>query len=77
MTGYSQNEILGKNFHDLVAPEHLERLKENYQGKRADGVKTENIEMEILAKDKKKIPRRDKCANHRLSRPTGYHGHNP
>ena len=56
MTGYSQNEILGKNFYDLVAPEHLQRLKENYRGELSDGVKTENFEMEILAKDQKKIP---------------------
>ena len=56
MSGYSQNEILGKNFFDLVAPEHLERLQENYQGETADGTKTDNIEIEILSKDKKKIP---------------------
>ena len=56
MTGYSQNEILGKSFYDLVAPEYLEKLQENYRGKRANGIKTENIEMEILDKGKKKIP---------------------
>jgi PAS domain S-box-containing protein len=56
MTGYAQNEILGMNFFDLVAPEHLGRLKESYQSELADGMKTDNFEMEILAKDKKKIP---------------------
>ena len=56
MSGYSHNEILGNNFLDLVAPEHLERLKERYQGERADGITTDNFEMEILSKDKKKIP---------------------
>jgi PAS domain S-box-containing protein len=56
MTEYSQNEILGMNFFDLVAPEHLGRLKESYQVELANGMKTDNFEMEILSKDKKKIP---------------------
>ena len=55
MTGYSQEEILGKTFIDLAAPEYKEMLEEEYQRRQAGEEISGNHELEILTKDGRKI----------------------
>ena len=54
ITGYSQDEILGKQFMELVSPEYLELLKANYEMKLVDG-EPNALEMKIIARDGRKI----------------------
>ena len=54
ISGYSQDEILGKQFMELVAPEYLELLKANYEMKLVDG-EPNAFEMKIIARDGRKI----------------------
>jgi two-component system NtrC family sensor kinase len=54
ITGYSQDEILGKQFMELVSPEYLELLKANYEMKLVDG-EPNALEMKIIARDGRKV----------------------
>ena len=54
ITGYSQDEILGKYFMELVAPEYQELLTANYEMKLVDG-EPNALEMKIIASDGRKI----------------------
>ena len=54
ITGYSQDEILGKHFMELVAPEFHELLQANYEMKLVDG-EPNALDMKIIARDGRKI----------------------
>lgn len=54
--GYSQDEILGKYFYQLAAPEYRGMLDDEYRRRQAGEKISGNHELEILAKDGKKIP---------------------
>jgi PAS domain S-box-containing protein len=54
ITGYSQDEILGKNYVELVAPEYHELLKANYEMKLVDG-EPNALDMKIIARDGRKV----------------------
>ena len=54
ITGYSQDEILGKHFMELVDPEYHELLKANYEMKLVDG-EPNALDMKIIARDGRKI----------------------
>jgi PAS domain S-box-containing protein len=54
ITGYSQDEILGKHFMDLVAPEYQELLTAKYEMKLVNG-EPNALEMKIIASDGRKI----------------------
>ena len=56
MTGFSQEEILGKMFVDLAAPEYKEMLEEEYHRRQAGEEISGNHELGILTKDVKKSP---------------------
>ena len=56
MFGYSQDEILGKYFYQLAAPEYKVMLDDEYRRRQAGEKISGNHELEILAKDGKKIP---------------------
>ena len=56
MTGFSQEEILGKMFVDLAAPEYKEMLEEEYHRRQAGEEISGNHELGILTKDGRKIP---------------------
>ena len=55
LTGYSQDEIIGKQFIELVPLEYQSLLKENYEMKLISG-EPNALEMEIVIKDGRKIP---------------------
>ena len=55
MTGYSEDEIIGKYIYELTAPECKQLLNEIYERGRAGQEGTDNLELEILTKDKKRI----------------------
>ena len=54
LTGYSQNEIMGKQFIELIALEYHELLINSYHRVVAPG-EANTLELEIIAKDGKKI----------------------
>jgi two-component system NtrC family sensor kinase len=54
ITGYSQDEILGKHFMELVAPEYHELLKTNYEMKLVDG-EPNALDLKIIARDDRKV----------------------
>jgi PAS domain S-box-containing protein len=54
ITGYSQDEILGKQFMELVSPEYHALLIANYEMKLVDG-EPNALEMKIIARDGRKI----------------------
>jgi PAS domain S-box-containing protein len=56
MFGYSQDEILGKYFYQLAAPENKEMLDNEYHRRQAGEYISGNHELGILAKDHRKIP---------------------
>jgi PAS domain S-box-containing protein len=56
MSGYSGTEILGMPFLQLAAPEYKDMLDEINQRVNARELVFENYEMEIIAKDGRKIP---------------------
>ena len=55
MSGYSQDEIIGKQFVELIPSEYQSLLKENYEMKLVSG-EPNALEMEILVKGDRKIP---------------------
>jgi PAS domain S-box-containing protein len=56
MTGFSQNEIIGKYFYDLAAPQYLEILHE-INRKRKTGLELSvSHELELLTKDGNTVP---------------------
>jgi PAS domain S-box-containing protein len=55
MSGYSQEELLGKQFVELIAPEHKTLLEESHKHELTEGEVSNNLEMDILAKDGRKI----------------------
>ena len=57
MSGYSQNELLGKSFPELFAPEYKELLDEGYHRRKASPVVLPtDYQLEILSKSGRKIP---------------------
>jgi PAS domain S-box-containing protein/putative nucleotidyltransferase with HDIG domain len=55
ITGYAQDEVRGKNLSLVVAPEYLERVRENVRRK-LDGSGPTTYEIELIAKDGRRIP---------------------
>jgi len=55
MLGYSEDEILGKQFLEIVTPDGQRVLKENYDMKLVDG-EPNALEIELIAAGGKKIP---------------------
>jgi PAS domain S-box-containing protein len=55
MTGFSQEEILGKYFYQLAAPEYKAMLDEEYHRRQAGEEVSGDHELEILTKDGRKI----------------------
>ena len=55
ISGYSQSEILGKHFDNLISPESLETLENSYQRKLSPAT-ANTLEMELLTKDGRNIP---------------------
>ena len=55
ISGYSQDEILGKQFIEIIAPEYHDLLKTNYEMNLVSG-EPNALEMEIIARDGRKIP---------------------
>jgi len=55
MSGYSQDEILGKHFPDLFTPEYRKFLDEEYRQQQDGNVVSGNYELAVLAKDGRKI----------------------
>jgi PAS domain S-box-containing protein len=56
MASYTLDEVLGKPFLEFVAPEHQGLVAERYQRRLAGEEAPNNYEIEILAKDGRKIP---------------------
>ncbi len=55
LTGYSRDEIIGRNFGDFVAPEFLKEMRENICKKlRKEGETT--YEVEVITKDGRRVP---------------------
>ena len=50
MSGFSQDELMDKEFIELVVPEYHGLLKENYEMKLVSG-EPNALEMEVVAKD--------------------------
>ena len=55
ISGYSQSEILGKHFDNLISPESLKTLENSYQRKLSPAT-ANTLEMELLTKDGRNIP---------------------
>jgi PAS domain S-box-containing protein len=55
MSGFPQDEILGKYFHQLAAPEYQKMLDDEYQRRQAGEEVSGNHELDMLAKDGRKI----------------------
>jgi PAS domain S-box-containing protein len=56
MVSYSTDEVLGKPFLEFVAPEYTGMVAERYAKRTAGETVPNNYELEILAKDGRKIP---------------------
>src|SRR5437867_9489141 len=56
MTGYRRTEALGRNIAQVVAPEHLEREREMIRRKLSGDTEASTYELEILAKDGRRVP---------------------
>ncbi len=55
LSGYSRDEIIGRNFGDFVAPEFLKEMRENICKKlRKEGETT--YEVEVITKDGRRVP---------------------
>ncbi len=55
MLGYTVEELLGRNVHEIIAPSHLPMQRESAERRRATGV-AETMDMEFLHKDGSPIP---------------------
>lgn len=55
LSGYSRDEIIGHNFAEFVAPEHIKQVRERFCGKLAQKGET-TYEVEVLAKDGRRVP---------------------
>ncbi|MBA3240111.1 MAG: PAS domain S-box protein, partial [Acidobacteria bacterium] len=55
LTGYSLDEIIGTNFTELMAPEHVERMRANLSKKVEENEPT-TYEIELRAKDGRIVP---------------------
>src|SRR5258708_32063976 len=55
LVGYTQDEIIGKNIIDFMAPEHAKRVRANLN-KKLDGQGMTSYEIEVLAKDGRSVP---------------------
>ena len=55
LSGYSREEIVGHNFSEFVAKEHLEYLKTNFCLKLAETGET-TYEVDVIAKDGRRVP---------------------
>jgi PAS domain S-box-containing protein len=55
LTGYSRDEIIGHNFSEFVAAEHIKQVRERFCGKLAKRGET-TYEVEVIAKDGRRVP---------------------
>jgi len=55
LTGFTRDEIVGKNFADFMAPEFVEQIRANLN-KKLDGKGMTTYEIEVQAKDGRRIP---------------------
>jgi PAS domain S-box-containing protein len=55
LCGYTREEILGRNFAEFMAPEDVERIRENLN-KKLDGKGLTTYEVEVRAKDGRSVP---------------------
>ncbi|HJW93180.1 MAG TPA: PAS domain S-box protein [Thermoanaerobaculia bacterium] len=55
-TGYSLDEILATNMDQLIAPDDLDRSNANFLRKIDDGTSATSYEIDLLAKDGRRIP---------------------
>jgi PAS domain S-box-containing protein len=55
LTGYSREEILGRDFGDFVVPEHVGGVRDSLCRKLADGTETV-YEVEVLTRDGRRVP---------------------
>jgi PAS domain S-box-containing protein len=55
LAGYTRNEIIGRNFADFMAPEHVERIRANLAHK-LDGKGLTAYEIEVRTKDGRSVP---------------------
>ena len=55
LSGYTSDEIVGKNIIEFMAPEHVERIRANL-GKKLDGGGLTTYEIEMQTKDGRRVP---------------------
>jgi PAS domain S-box-containing protein len=53
--GYTRDEVVGKNIIEFMAPEYIDRIQANLT-KKMDGEGLTNYEIEMLAKDGRRVP---------------------
>ena len=55
LSGYSREEIIGHNFNEFVAPEHVRYVRDSYWKKLAKRGET-TYEIDVIAKDGRRVP---------------------
>jgi len=55
LSGYTRNEIVGHNFVEFVAPEHVRQVRKSFCAKLAEQGAT-SYEVDVIAKDGRRIP---------------------
>jgi diguanylate cyclase (GGDEF)-like protein/PAS domain S-box-containing protein len=55
-TGYSLDEVLSMNIEQMISPDDIERANANFRKKMEDGSKSTSYEIDIVAKDGRRIP---------------------
>src|SRR5215217_4683157 len=55
LTGYTREEIVGRNFSEFVAPDHIQIMRENFCAKLVEQGDT-TYEVDLVAKDGRRVP---------------------
>jgi len=55
LTGYTREEIVGRNFSEFVAPDHIQIMRENFCAKLVEQGDT-TYEVDLIAKDGRRVP---------------------
>ena len=55
LSGYTREEIVGRNFWEFIAPEHIKHVREHFSTKLAQQGET-TYECDVLAKDGRRVP---------------------